>query len=62
LVSMGGSSFLFTCLSIGIILSVARNVEQLEGKRQRELAQAKETEEESEIETEEIEEPEMAEA
>ena len=34
LVSMGGSSFLFTCLSIGIILSVARNVEQLEGKEQ----------------------------
>jgi len=29
---MGGSSFLFTCLSIGIILSVARNVEQQEGK------------------------------
>jgi cell division protein FtsW len=34
LVSMGGSSFLFTCLSIGIILSVARNVEQLEGAKQ----------------------------
>ena len=34
LVSMGGSSFLFTCLSIGIILSVARNVEQLEGEKQ----------------------------
>ncbi len=32
LISMGGSSFLFTCLSIGIILSVARNAEQLEGK------------------------------
>ena len=32
LISMGGSSFLFTCLSIGIILSVARNVEQLEGQ------------------------------
>lgn len=32
LVSMGGSSFLFTCLAIGIILSVARNVEQSEGK------------------------------
>ncbi len=32
LLSMGGSSFLFTCLSIGIILSVARNVEQQEGK------------------------------
>jgi cell division protein FtsW len=28
---MGGSSFLFTCLAIGIILSVARNVESLEG-------------------------------
>jgi cell division protein FtsW len=34
LVSMGGSSFLFTCLSIGIILSVARNVEQAEGAKQ----------------------------
>ena len=34
LISMGGSSFLFTCLSIGIILSVARNVEQLEGAAQ----------------------------
>jgi cell division protein FtsW len=33
LVSMGGSSFLFTCLSIGIILSVARNVEQMESPR-----------------------------
>ena len=32
LVSMGGSSFLFTCLAIGIILSVARNVEIMEGK------------------------------
>ena len=32
LVSMGGSSFLFTCMSIGIILSVARNVEITEGK------------------------------
>jgi cell division protein FtsW len=33
LVSMGGSSFFFTCMSIGIILSVARNVEQLEGSQ-----------------------------
>jgi cell division protein FtsW len=32
LVSMGGSSFLFTCLAIGIILSVARNVEKIEAK------------------------------
>ena len=32
LVSMGGTSFLFTCFAIGVILSVARNVEQMEGK------------------------------
>ncbi len=36
LVSMGGSSFIFTCIAIGIILSVARNVEQLEGQKQME--------------------------
>jgi cell division protein FtsW len=30
LVSMGGTSFIFTCLAIGIILSVARNVEMSE--------------------------------
>lgn len=48
LVSMGGSSFLFTCLSIGIILSVARNVEQLEGKKRADEAQAEEEEEEEE--------------
>jgi cell division protein FtsW len=29
---MGGSSLWFTCFSIGIILSVARNVEQMEGE------------------------------
>jgi cell division protein FtsW len=33
LVSMGGSSFLFTCVAVGIILSVARNVEQFEGEK-----------------------------
>ena len=33
LISMGGSSFFFTCFSIGIILSVARNVEQQEGSQ-----------------------------
>lgn len=32
LISMGGTSFLFTCLAIGIILSVSRNVEQVEGR------------------------------
>ena len=49
LVSMGGSSFLFTCLSIGIILSVARNVEQLEGKNAaaEEAAQKEEAKEHS---------------
>lgn len=31
LISMGGSSLWFTCFAIGIILSVARNVEQAEG-------------------------------
>jgi cell division protein FtsW len=38
LVSMGGTSFIFTCLAIGIILSVARNVEQSEGKASEALA------------------------
>ncbi len=54
LVSMGGSSFLFTCLSIGIILSVARNVEQLEGKKERD--QIKKQEADKEAEEEEVEE------
>jgi cell division protein FtsW len=67
LVSMGGSSFLFTCLSIGIILSVARNVEQLEGKKAAALAEAivkKEKGEEVEKieEIEELEEAELVEA
>ncbi|MEO7530959.1 MAG: FtsW/RodA/SpoVE family cell cycle protein [Sediminibacterium sp.] len=43
LVSMGGSSFLFTCGAIGIILSVARNVEQMEGKAPLEPVQNLET-------------------
>lgn len=34
LVSMGGTSFIFTCLAIGIILSVARNVEKTEGNKE----------------------------
>jgi cell division protein FtsW len=56
LVSMGGSSFLFTCLSIGIILSVARNVEDLEGKqRLAEQQQGEEVEEEEAVETEALE-------
>ncbi len=32
LVSMGGTSFIFTCIAIGIVLSVARNVEKSEGR------------------------------
>ena len=43
LVSMGGSSFLFTCGAIGIILSVARNVEQLEGKAPLETGMSEQT-------------------
>ena len=43
LISMGGSSFLFTCLAIGIILSVARNAERL-----------KALEEEAAVETEAV--------
>jgi cell division protein FtsW len=31
LVSMGGTSFLFTCFSIGIILSISRYIQQMEG-------------------------------
>lgn len=59
LVSMGGSSFLFTCLSIGIILSVARNVEQLEGKKERQekaAAEKAKAEQEEEVIVEETEE------
>lgn len=52
LVSMGGSSFLFTCLSIGIILSVARNVEQLEGKKKAAAVDQEGSEETTEIEEE----------
>jgi cell division protein FtsW len=44
LVSMGGSSFLFTCLSIGIILSVANNVEALESPVQPALATSQQEE------------------
>jgi len=43
LVSMGGSSFLFTCAAIGIVLSVARNVEQLEGRDEKIAVVAQET-------------------
>lgn len=53
LVSMGGSSLLFTCASIGIILSVSRNVEQMEGKAAKNaLANTEETEEEADDENE----------
>ena len=38
LISMGGSSFLFTCMAIGIILSVAKNVESFEGAKAIQLA------------------------
>jgi len=53
LVSMGGSSLLFTCFSIGIILSVARNVEQAEGRNLALATQQTEEGSEPEDETEE---------
>ncbi len=55
LVSMGGSSFLFTCLSIGIILSVARNVEQLEGKKQEAMMEAERIQKEENEKKQELE-------
>ena len=58
LISMGGSSFLFTCLSIGIILSVSRNVEQLEGKRRMEAIAKKPADGDEVVEEEELEEAE----
>ncbi|MFN2456900.1 MAG: FtsW/RodA/SpoVE family cell cycle protein [Chitinophagaceae bacterium] len=53
LVSMGGSSFLFTCLSIGIILSVSRNVEQIEGQKKLIAVEQQEKAKEEEMEEEE---------
>jgi cell division protein FtsW len=44
LISMGGSSFLFTCLAIGIILSVARNAELIEGEEATKNLETKEFE------------------
>jgi cell division protein FtsW len=58
---MGGSSFLFTCLAIGIILSVARNVEQLEAPAA-EGKEKKPAEKKAKEETESEEEEEKAEA
>jgi cell division protein FtsW len=40
LVSMGGSSFMFTCAAIGIILSVANNVENLEAQQNEKIVKA----------------------
>jgi cell division protein FtsW len=59
LISMGGSSFLFTCLAIGIILSVARNAERIEGEAKAKNEEAKDIEEE-EIEEQENNEPAFA--
>jgi cell division protein FtsW len=44
LVSMGGSSLWFTCFAIGIILSVSRNVEQMEGEKIVEVIEEKNNE------------------
>ncbi len=42
LVSMGGTSFLFSCFAIGILLSIARNIEQAEGSNETAPAKVKE--------------------
>jgi cell division protein FtsW len=42
LVSMGGTSFLFSCFAIGILLSIARNIEQAEGSDKTAPAKVKE--------------------
>jgi cell division protein FtsW len=38
LISMGGSSVLFTSITIGIVLSVSKYVEEMEGNKQKEIA------------------------
>ena len=40
LVSMGGSSVWFTSIAIGVILSVSRYVDEMEGKKKAEMAKA----------------------
>lgn len=52
LVSMGGSSIWFTSVAIGVILSVSRNVDEMEGKMKAKRL-AKEAEEETEDDEEE---------
>lgn len=54
LVSMGGSSIWFTSIAIGVILSVSRYVDEMEGKKKKQQqAKNEEIEEEEEEETEE---------
>lgn len=48
MVSMGGSSIWFTSIAIGIVLSVSRYVDEMEGKKKANLAVAGETNEETE--------------
>jgi cell division protein FtsW len=60
LVSMGGSSFLFTCLAIGILLSVARNAETTEGKEEKTGAASAAVEEDAEEQEELVGEEEVA--
>jgi cell division protein FtsW len=52
LVSMGGTSFLFTCFSIGIILSISRYIQQMEGNEDLPIAVAKVSVAENEKEAE----------
>ncbi len=45
-VSMGGTSLMFTSLATGIILSVSKNVEDLEGEKAQQLAEEKKVKDE----------------
>jgi cell division protein FtsW len=50
MISMGGSSIWFTSIAIGIVLSVSRNVDEMEGKRKASLATIGVEDEDEEIE------------
>lgn len=49
LVSMGGSSVWFTSMAIGVILSVSRYVDEMEGKKKAEMAKAVEESEQMNV-------------
>jgi cell division protein FtsW len=56
MISMGGSSIWFTSIAIGIVLSVSRYVDEMEGERKNSAKNAVKAEEQEEDEAEEVEE------